>query len=209
MQTLRLYIYDQPINLQLCEGNSLTLENRNVYTKPIVLFKGINNTLKLLVKNEDQKAISISGTLYVDIVHAVDQRLVATLTATNTSTLGLAELVIPSGLLVDCELGYYTLLIRRDYGDEENPLYGDDNYGVAVPAQLKQGYDVLMLSQSLDMGYVVDPTWSEYTLGSVTDLVDETGDFGSVADVPKTAAPPQVTGPNLTPPNQMLDEFTR
>jgi hypothetical protein len=173
MQTLRIFLYDQTIPLQISDDYSITVEDRAVYSKPINLFKGIDNPIKLLIKNSDQKAIDISMlTFYAELVRTPQQDFVASFTATPvTAAAGIAQIVIPASVINPEPVGYYRLLIKYSQGSSTFPAYSDDNYGVAIPVFLQLGYrvsgDVYELGENLD-------------LGSIPELVDENRDLGAL-----------------------------
>lgn len=173
MQTLRIYLYDQFLALQISPDQALTLEDRTVYTRPIILYKGINNTLKVLVKNADQKPVNITGlTFYAQLVRTPQQDFVGSFTITNiTPVSGVAELTIPASVLNPAPEGFYHLLIKYDNGTDDVMVYSDDNYSVAIPVHLKLGYrvtgDEYILGENLD-------------LGSIPELVDEIRDLGEL-----------------------------
>ena len=173
MQTLRIYLYDQILSLQISPDQTLTLEDRTVYTRPIILYKGINNKLKVLIKNADQQPVNVTGlTFYAELVRTPQQDFVNSFTITMVTPLsGVAELTIPASVLNPEPVGFYHLLIKYHTGAEDVIAYSDDNYSVAIPVNLKLGYQV---------------TGDEYTLGenldlgSVPELVDEIRDLGEL-----------------------------
>lgn len=173
MQTLRLYLYDQILTLQISPDQTLTLEDRTVYTRPIVLYKGINNKLKVLVKNADQKSVDITGlTFYAELVRTPQQDFVSSFTISNiTPASGVAELTIPASVINPEPVGFYHLLIKYDNGTDDVMAYSDDNYSVAIPVHLKLGYRVS--GDEYELGENLD-------LGSVPELVDEIRDLGEL-----------------------------
>lgn len=173
MQTLRLYLYDQILALQISPDQTLILEDRTVYTRPITLYKGINNTLKVLVKNADQKPVNITGmTFYAELVRTPQQDFVSSFSITNvTPASGVAELAIPASVINPAPVGFYHLLIKYNNGGDDIMAYSDDNYSVAIPVNLKLGYRVT--GNEYELGENLD-------LGSVPELVDEIRDLGEL-----------------------------
>lgn len=173
MQTLRVYLYDQILRLQIFPDQTVILEDRNVYTRPLTLYQGIDNTVKLLIRNSDQKAIDITGkTFYAQLLTVPDNDHVASFAATVVDAAkGIAEVTIPVGVTSVAALGYYHLALRYVQGETTNPAYIDDNYGVLIPVHLQLGYRVA--------GDVYDLT-DDLDLGSIPELVEEIRDLGEL-----------------------------
>ena len=173
MQTIKLYLYEQTIQLQISGDSALTVEDRIVYTKPLVLFKGIDNPIKIQVKNSDQKAVNITDlTFYAQLVRTPQQDFVSAFTATVISaSTGLAQIIIPATVLNPAPVGYYHLLIKYFTGFTTLPAYADDNFSVAIPVNLQLGYRVS--GDTYDLGEIMD-------LGSLPELVDEIRDLGAL-----------------------------
>ena len=173
MQSLRVYLYDQILKLQISSDQTITLEDRTVYTKPIVLYKGIDNTLKLLVKNADQKAVDItSKTFYAELVRTPQRDFVAGFTATVVDAVtGIAEIAVPASVINPEPVGWYHLLVKYTESGTDHMAYSDDNYSVAIPVELKLGYRVP--GDEYELGENLD-------LGSVPERVDEIRDLGAL-----------------------------
>lgn len=173
MQSLRVYLYDQILKLQISSDQTITLEDRTVYTKPIVLYKGIDNTLKLLVKNADQKAVDITDkTFYAELVRTPQRDFVSAFQATLVDAAkGVAEITVPASVINPEPVGWYHLLVKYTQNGADYLSYSDDNYSVAIPVELKLGYrvpgDNYELGENLDMG-------------SVPERVDEIRDLGAL-----------------------------
>jgi len=173
METIRIFVYDQILNLQIADDNTLNIEDRIVYTKPINLFKGIDNVIKVLIKNSDQKVVDITTlTFYAELVKSPQQDFVGSFTLVTTSALlGEAKLTIPAYILNPQEIGNYYILIKYSSGGNDIPAFADDNYQIAIPSYLSLGYrvpgDVYDLSDNLD-------------LGSIPELEDEIRDLGAL-----------------------------
>lgn len=173
MQTVRVYLYNQILNLQIYGDGLITVEDRTVFTRPLVFYKGIDNHLKLLVKNADEKAQNIATkTFYAELVRTPQRDFVAAFTATVVDeTKGIAELTVPASVINPEPVGWYHLLLKYTESGADHVAYTDDNYSVAIPVELKLGYrvtgDVYELGENLDMG-------------SIPELVDEIRDLGAL-----------------------------
>jgi hypothetical protein len=171
MQTLRVYVYDQVLKLQINPDQTIVVEDREVYTKPLSIYQGINNTVKLLVKNSDQKAVNITGkTFYAQLLTVPDNDHVASFTAQVVDAAkGVAEITIPVAVTGVARRGFYHLAVRYTENNSAKPAYSDDNYSVLIPVHLQLGYRV--------PGEVYDLT-EDLDLGSIPELVDEIRDLG-------------------------------
>ena len=75
MQTVTSYYYDNTVVVQFDITDTCLIpveipqRNRVVYTRPLQIYKGITNVVKIQVKNADQKPINITGhTLTFNVV---------------------------------------------------------------------------------------------------------------------------------------------
>ena len=69
MQTITNYYYDNVISVQWDDDPSIIQRNNIVYAAPIKIYKGVNNLLKVEMKNSDQKPVNLTGyTLTFNIV---------------------------------------------------------------------------------------------------------------------------------------------
>ena len=173
MQTVRVYLYDQNLKLQIFGDGSITVEDRTVFTRSLVLYKGIDNRLKLLVKNADEKAQDItSKTFYAELVRTPQRDFVAGFTATVVDAVtGIAEIAVPASVINPEPVGWYHLLVKYTESGTDHMAYSDDNYSVAIPVELKLGYRVP--GDEYELGENLD-------LGSVPERVDEIRDLGAL-----------------------------
>ena len=59
MQTVKAFIYDQKVEVQILDTTIFTTRNRIVYSRPIKVYQGIDNPLQIIVKNQDQKNFKV------------------------------------------------------------------------------------------------------------------------------------------------------
>lgn len=177
MQTLRIYLYHQILKLQFREGGLLTTEDRTVYAKPLTIYKGIDNPIKVVVKNQDQKTVDLTGlTVYVEMLTRPGGDYIGTFTAeataTDDRTKGRLTITVPASLINPIVAGWYHFLVKYVDGSGNNlPAYNDDNYGIAIPVYLHEGYRV--------EGNVYDRE-EDNNLGSIPELVNEVRDLGAL-----------------------------
>lgn len=87
MQEITGYLYTNWIECQLNDDTTTAIRNRIVYARPIQLYKNIDNTLKFVFKNQDQKRVFIDGytlTMYIFNTNSLSTNQVV---ADNTSSI--------------------------------------------------------------------------------------------------------------------------
>mgnify|MGYP003339639674 CR=1 FL=1 len=116
-------------------------ENQLVYAKPLQLFKGIDNKIKLLFKNQDQKLQSLLDTMIIfNLMDSATKELVFTRRAVPNINKGQAFLVLDQGELNDLATGGYNYSIQLISGEDEYRIvYADDNYNAQGQARLNDG----------------------------------------------------------------------
>jgi hypothetical protein len=88
MQEITGYLYTNWIECQLNDDPTLTTRNRIVYARPIKIYKNIDNTLKFVFKNQDQKRIHINAytlTMYIFSSNSFTGNQVVTNNTTSVS----------------------------------------------------------------------------------------------------------------------------
>jgi hypothetical protein len=55
------YLYPNTVTVQLWDQSIFTPRNRVVYSRPIKIYQGIANTLQVVVLNQDQKSVDLTG----------------------------------------------------------------------------------------------------------------------------------------------------
>lgn len=161
MQQISSYLYDNTILVQFDIDPEIKQRNRVVYTRPIMIYKGIDNVLKIRVMNSDQKPVNVAAySLTFNVVddyffnnaHTV---LSANITIVNANA-GLGSVTISSLDMVQLDRDMYTFNIKVNTGSANIASYVDDNYGAA--GQLIVGNVAYPVPQpaNLDLGQVAD-----------------------------------------------------
>ena len=146
MQTINSYVYDNTVLVQLDEDPLIKQRNRVVYTRPIQIYKGINNIIKIAVQNADQKPVNITG--YVLTFNVVDDYVYSNATTVLTTNIcvsnanaGIGYTVISSDDLVQLTREQYTYnVMLRDTCWGNIATYVDDNYGAPLDLMILAGY---------------------------------------------------------------------
>jgi hypothetical protein len=131
-----------------------------VYSHPIKVYQGIDNPIQVLAKNQDQKAVNLTGyAMQADIQDPVNQVTVASYAVTWANIqLGRGSFTIDSSTLNSLEQRFYKLTFRtiNDSDNSEKPVYVDDNYGVPLDLEVLQAYNSTMEAAPIVEDIVVD-----------------------------------------------------
>jgi homogentisate 1,2-dioxygenase len=136
MQQINSFLYDQWVTVQVTTDPTITQRNRVVYTRPIQIYKGVDNILKIKVQNGDQKAVDITGyALQFNIVDAyvnADANVVlrANVTIVNSAA-GLGTVTLSSNDVAVLDRESYTYAVVVNTGTANVAAYVDDNYGAS------------------------------------------------------------------------------
>ena len=184
MQQLTHYIYDNTILVQFDLDPEIKQRNRVVYTRPINIYKGIDNVLKVKIQNSDQKPVNVAATGHTLIFNIVDDYAGANANvvfATNITLVnanaGIGSLTISANNMTQLTREQYTYAIRAISGNLALATYVDDNYGAA--GQLRVDSKTYPVYAVVNGNTVPQPNVLD--LGSVADNVDSAiFDFGNI-----------------------------
>jgi hypothetical protein len=162
MQTITNYYYDNVISVQWDDDPSIVQRNKIVYSAPIKIYKGVNNLLKIELKNADQKPINLTG--YVLTFNIVDDYVysnAATVLSTNVivsnATLGYGYAVVSETDLVQLDREQYTYnVLINDTCWGNIATYVDDNYGAAGQLTVSSSAYPVPQPAALDLGLAGD-----------------------------------------------------
>jgi hypothetical protein len=115
-----------------------------VYSRPIIVYQGIDNPLQIVIKNQDQKAVDLSGyTVQIDIQDPLNKLTAYTFAVTFTDiTKGQGTVILDKDTVNSLDQRVYKLTMRTVNDDDasEKPLYIDDNFGVPLDLQVREAY---------------------------------------------------------------------
>lgn len=144
MQTIKTYLYDQNVEVQILDTTIFTVRNRIVYSQPIKVYQGIDNPVQVIVKNQDQKKVNLTGyAMQADIQDPTNQVTVASYAVTwGNIQLGQGQVIFDRETINSLEQRFYKLTFKtiRTSDDSEKPVYVDDNHGVPLDLQVLPGY---------------------------------------------------------------------
>jgi hypothetical protein len=115
-----------------------------VYSRPIKVYQGIDNPLQIVIKNQDQKAVNITGYLVqLDIQDPAAQGSVESLAVEITDyTKGLGTVTIPRDIVNSLTQRLYKLTIKLidQATNKERPLFVDDNFTAPLDLEVLPGW---------------------------------------------------------------------
>jgi hypothetical protein len=139
VQTITGYLYQQTMDLIINLDTLPNRENQLVYAKPLQIHKGIDNKIKMLFKNQDQKLQSLLDTVIVfNLIDSTNYELVYS-RAVNVvaDKKGQAYITLDETDLNDVAAGIYNYSIKLITGENEDRIvYSDDNYNAQGQARI-------------------------------------------------------------------------
>ena len=137
---IQAYLYSNIVRVQIWDPSIFSPRNRVVYSRPITIYQGIDNPLQVVVKNQDQKSVDLTGYLaQLDIQDPLNQSSVNSLAITITDyAKGLGTVTIPRAVVnvLDQRIYKITVKLINDTTNIERPLYIDDNFGASLDLEV-------------------------------------------------------------------------
>jgi hypothetical protein len=144
MITVKAYLYPNLAEVQVFDPTIFTTRNRQVYSRPIKIYQGIDNPIQVVVKNQDQKRVDLTGyAMQADIQDPTNQVTISSYAVTWANIhLGLGQFTIDSTTVNSLEQRFYKLTFKtiNQSTDAEKPVYIDDNYGVPLDLEILPAY---------------------------------------------------------------------
>ena len=148
MQTIKVYLVDQIVEVQIMDTTIFTTRNRTVYSHPIKVYQGIDNPIQVVIKNQDQKKANVSTyRVQVDIQDFTNNVTVWSGNVNFDANLGgniqqgRGVITITSATLANLEQRLYNLTTRTiSNTDVQRPVYIDDNHGAVLDLEVLPGY---------------------------------------------------------------------
>lgn len=150
MITIQTYLYPNTVQVQIWDQTIFKTRNREVYSRPIKVYQGTDNPVQVIVKNQDQKKVDITGyALQADIQDPVNKVTVnsyAVVFASNVAyAAGQGTFVFDRETINSLEQRFYKLTFKIIdlETNAEKPAYVDDNYGVPLDLEVLPAYYAL------------------------------------------------------------------
>ena len=135
MQQINTYIYDNTILVQIATDPEIEQRNRVVYTRTITVYKGVDNTIKVKVQNQDQKPYNLTNvqplvfSVIDDYVTSNANVIFQTNVTISNTTAGIGTVTIPVENINAFSREQYIYSIYYTSGNVQQAAYVDDNWG--------------------------------------------------------------------------------
>ena len=144
MITVKAYIYPNTAEVQIFDPTIFTTRNRQVYSRPIKVYQGIDNPIQVIVMNQDQKKVNLTGyTVQASIQDPTNQVTIETYAVTFANVaIGQGTFTLDKGTINTLENRFYKLTFKtiKTSDSTEQPVYIDDNYGVPLDLEILPAY---------------------------------------------------------------------
>ena len=144
MQTIKTYLYSNPAEVHIMDPAIFTTRNRQVYSRPIKVYQGIDNPIQVVVKNQDQKSVDLTGsTVTASIQDPTNQVTIKSYAVTWANIqLGQGTFTFDANTINSLEQRFYKLAFSSTVTstDVTRPVYIDDNYGVPLDLEILPAY---------------------------------------------------------------------
>ena len=142
MITVKAYLYPNTAEVQVFDPTIFTTRNRQVYSRPIKVYQGIDNPIQVIVKNQDQKSVNLTGSsMTAQIQDPTNQTTIHSYPITWANImLGQGNFTVDKATLANLENRFYTLTFQANTAGNVKPVYINDNYGVPLDLEVLPAY---------------------------------------------------------------------
>ena len=144
MITVKTYLYPNTIEVQVFDPTIFTTRNRQVYSRPIKVYQGVDNPVQVVVLNQDQKKVNLTGsTVTASIQDPTNQVTIKSYAVTFSNiALGQGTFTFDANTINSLENRFYKLAFATTVTntDVTSPVYIDDNYGVPLDLEVLPAY---------------------------------------------------------------------
>jgi hypothetical protein len=160
MITVKAYLYPNTVEVQVFDPTIFTTRNRVVYSRPIKVYQGVDNPIQIIVRNQDQKPVDLTGSsLTASIQDPVNQVTIDSYGITWANIqLGQGTFTIQANTVNSLEQRFYKLAfsVTNLTSDSTSPVYIDDNYTVPLDLEVLPAYYETTVSLPTTNTYSVD-----------------------------------------------------
>jgi hypothetical protein len=115
-----------------------------VYSRPIKVYQGVDNPVQVIVRNQDQKNVNLTGyTVQASIQDPTNKTTIETYAVTFANiAVGQGTFTLDKGTINSLENRFYKLTFKtiKTSDNTEQPVYIDDNYGVPLDLEILPAY---------------------------------------------------------------------
>ena len=148
MIVVKAYLVNQTAEVQIFDTSIFTVRNRVVYSRPIKVYQGIDNPVQVIIRNQDQKSVDLTGyVVTAQIQDPVNQQTMNEYAVSFSGagadiTKGLGSFVMDQGTLNNLENRTYKLTFSTTLVSTSatRPLYTDDDYSAPLELTVLPAY---------------------------------------------------------------------
>ena len=141
---IQAYLYANIVEVQIWDPTIFSPRNRIVYSRTIKIYQGIDNPLQVVIKNQDQKPVDITGyVVQLDIQNPLEQASVDSLAVAITDYKhGIGTVTIPRAVVNVLDQRFYKITVKLINTDTniDRPLYTDANFGASLDLEVLPGW---------------------------------------------------------------------
>lgn len=141
---IQAYLYPNVIQIQILDLAIFSPRNRVVYSRPITIYQGIDNPVQIVIRNQDQKPVDLTGyQVQIDIQDPITKGAVESLAVAMTDItkgFGTATISKETTLALDQRRYKLTIKLITTATNQERPLYIDDNFGALLDLEVLPGW---------------------------------------------------------------------
>jgi len=144
MQAVKTYLYPNLVEVQIMDPTIYALRKRTVYSRTITIYKGVDNPIQVIVNNQDNKPVPLTGyEVRVDVQDPVNGVSLydTNLTITDEAK-GLGIFTLSQAFVESLDQRRYKLTFRtiKIEDGSEQPMYTNHNYGAPLDLEVLPGY---------------------------------------------------------------------
>jgi hypothetical protein len=144
MITVKLFSYPNSVEIQIFDPSIFTTRNRQVYSRPIKVYQGVDNPIQVIIKNQDQKPVNMSAyAVHASIQDPTNQVTIRSYPVIwANANIGQANFTFDANTINSLEQRFYKIAFSATTldTDQTSPLYIDVNYGVPLDLEVLPAY---------------------------------------------------------------------
>ena len=144
MITVKAYIYPNTAEVQVFDPSIFTVRNRQVYSRPIKVYQGVDNPIQVIVRNQDQKPVNLTGSSVIATIQDPTNQVTVNSYVVTWANIqqGQGNFTIDQNTINSLENRFYKLAFSTTVTstDTTSPVYIDDNYGVPLDLEVLPAY---------------------------------------------------------------------
>lgn len=146
MQKIQFYLVPNRITVTT-DMAGFSTELRQVYTRTIKLYKGIDNTLEFEIRNADQRRQDVGGSTITVSFFDYDRKKLFEAEGTMAQDaggnylVGTMSVIIPADAIANIDPQHLFVVAKLVKNAQETILYGDSQFGLAATCELLNGYN--------------------------------------------------------------------